>query len=181
MKKVFLGLLSALLALSACACAGYESGGVYRVEKNGVEYVVNTGEHTIFDGTYTYRYEFSGDRTKYRADITYPDGSAYWWSGGPSGGFGGRSGDDGHGYADGSVLCGILAEKAPGGAADPAGILAAVLIMAIGAVGIFFPRTAWYLSYGWRFRNAEPSDAALMLGRLGGVIAAAFGVFVLFL
>ena len=180
MKKAFLGLLAAVLALSVCACTGYENG-TYSVEQNGVEYVVDTGKHTIFDGTYTYRYEFSGDRAKYQVDITYPDGSTYWWSGGSSGGFGGSSGDDLHGYADGGVLRDILAEKAPGGTADPAKTLAAVFIMAIGAVGIFFPHAAWYLGYGWRFRNAEPSDAALVFGRVGGAVAAVFGFFVLFL
>ena len=180
MKKIFLGLLAAVLALTVCACAGYKDG-TYTVEQNGVEYVVDTGKRTIFDGTYTYQYEFSGDRDQYRADITYPDGNTYWWSANSHGGFGGWSGDDLHGYADGGVLCEILAEKAPRGTVDLSRILIAVFIMAVGAVGIFFPHAAWYLSYGWRFRNAEPSDAALIFGRVGGVIAAVFGVFVLFL
>lgn len=179
MKKGFLVLLAAVLALSVYACAGY-GDGTYTVEKNGVEYVVDTGEHTIFDGTYTYQYEFSGNRDKYQVDITYPDGSAYWWSADSYGGFGGGSGDNMNGYADGGVLCEILAEKGPGGAADLSRILAAVFIMAIGAVGIFSPYTAWYLGYGWRFQNAEPSDAAMMFGRAGGVIAAVLGLFMLF-
>ena len=180
MKKTILGLLAAVLALSVCACTGYENG-TYTVEKRGVEYMVDTEKHTIFDGTYTYQYEFSGDRTQYWIDITYPDGSTYWWSDGSSGGVGGWSGDYLHGYADGGVLCEILTEKAPGGAADSAKILAAIFIIAVGAVGVFSPYTVWYLGYGWRFRNAGPSDAALVFGRAGGVIAVALGFFVLLL
>lgn len=182
MKNIFLGLLAVVLALSVSACTGYENG-TYTVEKRGVEYVVDTEKHTIFDGTYTYQYEFSGDRTQYRIDITYPDGSTYWWNGGSSTGFGGWSGDwdNLYDYADGGVLREILVEKAPGGTADSVKILAAIFIMAVGAVGIFFPRAAWYLGYGWRFKNAEPSDIALVFGRVGGVVATAFGFFVLFL
>ena len=184
MKKIFFGLLASVLALSVCACAGCKDG-IYTVEQNGVEYMVDTEKHTIFDGTYIYQYEFSGDRTQYRIDITYPDGSTYWWNGGSSAtaSFGGWSEDrdDLYGYADGGVLREILLEKAPQGAADSAQIFVAVFIIALGAVWTFFPRAVWYLGYGWRFKNAEPSDAALMFGRMGGVIAAAFGFFVLFL
>lgn len=179
MKKVFLGLLAAALALSVCACTGYENSA-YTVEQNGVEYVVDTEKHTIFDGTYTYQYEFSGDRDRYQVDITYPDGSTYWWNADSYGGFGGGSGDYLNGYADGGVLREILAEKAPRGEAESSRILIAMVITAIGAVGIFFPYAVWYLGYGWRFQNAEPSDAALALGRVGGAIVAALGLFVLF-
>lgn len=180
MKKAFLGLLAAVLALSVCACTGF-GDGTYTVEKNGVEYVVDTGEHTIFDGTYTYQYEFSGDRDKYQIDITYPDSSTYWWSANSYGGFGGWSEDYSHGYADGGVLREILAEGAPRGEADSSRILIAIFIMVIGAVGIFSPYTVWYLGYGWRFKSAEPSDAALVFGRVGGVIAVVLGGFALFL
>ena len=49
-------------------------------------------------------------------------------------------------------------------------VLAGILLLALGAWNAFAPRSAWYISYGWRFRNAEPSDAALAVQAIGGVI-----------
>lgn len=42
------------------------------------------------------------------------------------------------------------------------------LIIGIGTTAS--PKTAWYLRYGWRFKDAEPSEASLMLNRVGGVV-----------
>ena len=50
-----------------------------------------------------------------------------------------------------------------------------LLLWAIGLFNVLAPRAAWYLSYGWRFKDAEPSDAALMMARIGGVIAIIIG------
>ncbi|MBE6961774.1 MAG: hypothetical protein E7445_04890 [Ruminococcaceae bacterium] len=47
----------------------------------------------------------------------------------------------------------------------------AIFLLAVGAWNTFVPRSAWYLSYGWRFRDAEPSDAALTAHIIGGVVA----------
>lgn len=38
----------------------------------------------------------------------------------------------------------------------------------------------WYMSNGWKFKDAEPSDAALFMGRLGGIIGTILGLIVLF-
>jgi hypothetical protein len=35
---------------------------------------------------------------------------------------------------------------------------------------IFWPRMMWYLSEGWKFKNAEPSGCVLAVYRIGGVI-----------
>ena len=48
--------------------------------------------------------------------------------------------------------------------------LPGILLLALGAWNAFAPRSAWYFSYGWRFRNAEPSDVALAVQTIGGVI-----------
>lgn len=191
MKKTLLGLLAVLMALSMCACTRYEDGDsrTYAVERDGVEYVVDTGRQTISDGTYTYQYSFSGDSSQYQVNITYPDGSAYFWRESSSGGAGGWSADPDldlwdasrDKYADSDVLRDILVRRAPRGASDLAKVLLAVFIMVIGAVGIFSPSTTWYLSYGWRYKNAEPSDAALLFGRVGGVLVVIAGILVLFL
>ncbi|MBO7748732.1 hypothetical protein I8J29_31640 [Paenibacillus sp. MWE-103] len=55
-----------------------------------------------------------------------------------------------------------------------------LLFIIIGILNVFFPQAGWYMRYGWQFRNAEPSDAALIMNRVGGVIAVVIGIFVLF-
>ena len=55
-----------------------------------------------------------------------------------------------------------------------------ILLMIIGLFNLISPRTGWYLSYGWRFKDAEPSDAALVMARIGGGIAILIGVILLF-
>ncbi|GAA3409918.1 DUF6199 family natural product biosynthesis protein [Paenibacillus hodogayensis] len=53
------------------------------------------------------------------------------------------------------------------------------LFIGVGLLNLFFPRTAWFWNIGWQFRNAEPSDAAVMMGRIGGLLAIGIGVFLL--
>ena len=35
-----------------------------------------------------------------------------------------------------------------------------LLFIVIGLINAISPATGWYLSYGWRYKDAEPSDAA---------------------
>ncbi|WP_340026522.1 DUF6199 family natural product biosynthesis protein [Paenibacillus sp. FSL K6-1096] len=44
------------------------------------------------------------------------------------------------------------------------------IIVAIGLVIAVWPKAAWYLRLGWRFKNAEPSGLALGAERVTGVI-----------
>lgn len=48
--------------------------------------------------------------------------------------------------------------------------LMGVVILAIGLVIAIWPKVAWYLRLGWRFKNAEPSGLALGVERVTGVI-----------
>ncbi|WP_342476434.1 DUF6199 family natural product biosynthesis protein [Paenibacillus sp. FSL H7-0350] len=49
------------------------------------------------------------------------------------------------------------------------GFLGAVIIT-IGLVIAIWPKIAWYLRLGWRFKNAEPSGLALGAERVTGVV-----------
>ncbi|URN94588.1 MAG: hypothetical protein NAG76_22690 [Candidatus Pristimantibacillus lignocellulolyticus] len=50
------------------------------------------------------------------------------------------------------------------------------LLFLIGGLMAFFsPQTAWYLSIGWKLRDAEPSDAVLAWNRISGVILVLIG------
>ncbi|MBI4498433.1 MAG: hypothetical protein HY689_11095 [Chloroflexi bacterium] len=52
----------------------------------------------------------------------------------------------------------------------------ALIFIALGLLYLFNPRLGWYLSEGWKFRNAEPSDAALVVGRVAGAVAMLVGL-----
>jgi len=54
------------------------------------------------------------------------------------------------------------------------------IAIVIGIVNIIFPNAMWYLSEGWKYKNAEPSDAALIMTRVGGGFAIVIGLFIMF-
>lgn len=186
MKKLLIAAISVLLVMSLCACSSSEgeTGRTYTANRNGITYVIDLENGTVFDGTHTYQYEISGDSGGYSIDITYPDGSTYWWRTQSSGSFTTGSGgwsDDYHEnrYVDGDTLCDVLEEIVPK-EREPKNVLLIVVLLVLGSFNTFSPYTAWYLEYGWRYRNAEPSDLALGLNRLGGIAAIIFAVILIF-
>ena len=167
MKKTILVLLSFLLVFALCGCG--ETATTYTVEKAGIAFEVDTENSTISDGTYTYKYTFSGDAESYAVKITYPNGSTYYWNQSGTSGQGGWSDDyDRDLYVDGGTLCDVAAAKAPKASA-PTNVFGVLLLIGIGVFNLAAPQAAWYLSYGWRYKNAEPSDTALIMARVSGV------------
>ena len=59
-------------------------------------------------------------------------------------------------------------------------IFVGLFAIVIGLVNVVSPETGWYLSHGWKYRDAEPSDAALTWGRVSGVIAIIIGIICFF-
>lgn len=57
-------------------------------------------------------------------------------------------------------------------------LIGVVLFMA-GIASIAFPWAMWWLSEGWKFRNAKPSNLALTVGRIGGVITLIFSFIIM--
>jgi len=53
------------------------------------------------------------------------------------------------------------------------------VFLILGIIMTASPYTGWYLSTGWRFKDAEPSDAALFMNRVSGVIGVIFGLILL--
>lgn len=95
-------------------------------------------------------------------------------------GSGGWSDDyDANRYVDGDLLCDILIQKALK-AVNPDKVIGIIILLAIGILNIASPYTAWYLGYGWRYKNAEPSDSALGLNRVVGVFAVLVAVVMIF-
>jgi uncharacterized membrane protein YidH (DUF202 family) len=58
--------------------------------------------------------------------------------------------------------------------------LVPILFIIIGILNVVFPKLTWYMRVGWQFKNAEPSEYALIIARIGGVIAIVVGLFLLF-
>ena len=186
MKKLLSALISVLLALSLCACSHTPEteSTTYTVNKYGTDYVVDPENGTIFDGTHTYQYSVSGSSSGYDIDITYPDGSTYWWhtqtGGSIISGSGGWSDDyDETRYVDGRTLCDVIEEDAPR-PRHSKNVLLIFILLVLGIFNTAVPQAAWYLEYGWRYKDAEPSDLALGLNRLGGAVAIIAAVILIF-
>lgn len=54
------------------------------------------------------------------------------------------------------------------------------LFIGIGLLSLFFPQKALFWNAGWRRRDAEPGEAALLMSRIGGLLAFGIGIFLLF-
>ena len=173
--------LALILLLSLCACSS-DDRTEQEIEYKGNLYTVNMEDGTITSGGQVYRYEQSpGSGT-----FTYPDGSTCWWSQRDDGELWGCSDDydpEAGGYVDGYTLLDVLEEAAPRGtlAANGSLLLAGVLFLVIGALHAVSPTAAWELSHGWRYKNAEPSDAVLAVYRIVGIAACVIGALLVLL
>ena len=184
--SVFALLLAAAMLLAGCKKEPLPM--VYTVYSYGAPYTIDTEGRTISDGTYTYGYEYAASGSS--VSFTYPDGNVYSagiqsanssGAGGLSAGSVSADYDYSSGYTDPLSLCYALASpREPKGAASSgANPLLALLLCCVGIFNLAAPKASWYLSYGWRFKDAEPSDAYMALARIGGGIAVVIGVIML--
>lgn len=175
MKKFALILLFIMLFSMLSGCSNSRT-----VTYNNREYTLNTAEKTVTDGTNTYRYELDGTESHPSVKIIYPDGSSYYSVKQGNAYISGNSDDYGnYGYTEGGILCDIVfegtAEKT-----DAKVIILSLVLIAIGVISIIAPRKMWYLNYGWRFKNAEPSDVAIVLNRVCGAVLVVIGLVFIF-
>lgn len=59
-------------------------------------------------------------------------------------------------------------------------VLVGLVLIIVGFVNVLSPKSGWYLSHGWRYKDAEPSEAALFFARLGGVVGIIVGLIFMF-
>ena len=171
-------IIAVILLMTACQKVGTPS--TYTVTMNDTVFTVDPGNSTISDGINTYRYEYSGSAQSYTTTIIYPDGSTYWWSttrnGNFSHGSGGWSDDyDENRYVAGDVLCDVIKVKTSTKSDDKDPIMIMLLIV-IGLFNVISPYSSWYLSSGWKNKDAEPSEEELGIARFGGVAALVIAV-----
>ena len=55
----------------------------------------------------------------------------------------------------------------------------ALLLLPLGIFSLAKPERAWYVSWGWRYKNAKPSDGAPLAQRLEGVVLVVIGIVVM--
>ena len=180
MKRFCLWIAVLLSVLALCGCQNKEDPGPYDVAYDGKTYTVDQEQGTITCDGVVYQFEVSsrgGDSVE--LDITYPDGSRYYWTMDGSFGHGGWSDDydpEGSGYVPGDVLWDVLFLGSAGQERSGPSPILAVVLLALGAFQAISPRTAWMIGYGWRFKDAEPSDLALTVDRIVGVLLILAGI-----
>lgn len=176
-------LFAAMLLLAGCKKEPLPT--VYTVYSYGAPYTIDTQGRTISDGTYTYGYEYADSGNS--VSFTYPNGEVYGASitvasngiGGMSAGAISADYDYSSGYTDPLTLYRALTSPRETERASDTNPLVALLLCGVGIFNLAAPKASWYLSYGWRFKDAEPSDAYMALARIGGGIAVVIGVIML--
>lgn len=185
-KKFVVVLIAALAMLTLSACNAGNTSAQPRsstVETEGQSIAVIFDENTFSTGTirsdngeYTFQYESEGSGIRFTA--VYPDG--YVYSQLERDGAVGMPLDydaserEAKGYIDGIALAWAVdsaIDNARGGESHgDASPLLAVLLIGCGAWYLFAPKSVWWIAYGWRYKNAEPSDIALTLFKVLGIL-----------
>lgn len=175
MKRLWSIIISLLLILSLWGCAQQEK--VYTIDRNGTQFFIDTENRTISDGSHTYHYMLSYTASSSSVTITYPNGSTFYDTvvkgGNGSSGWSNDYKEDA--YVSGWTLSNVVRETIPK-SAHTGKIIAGLILIALSIVEIAFPQGMWYLRYGWHFKSIEPSDAALAVARVGGVVGIILGV-----
>ena len=81
-------------------------------------------------------------------------------------------------YVEGRVLMNVLETQMPR-ESEPKNVLMIIFLLGAGIFNVAAPKVSWYLSDGWRFKDAEPSEAALEWGRFVGIILIVIAVFMI--
>lgn len=54
-----------------------------------------------------------------------------------------------------------------------------IFLITLGILNVAFPRWFWNIQYGWRYKNTEPTETAINIQRLGGIVAIVVGFILL--
>ena len=150
---------------------------------------VEFAPHSLSEGTaradgqeYPFAYDVNGELT-----ITYPNGYTYTrqeeslvimesWPYDQTA--------EEMGYADGRALAEAIqqaaeAERQATGSSRRVPLVVPILLLGVGAWHVVWPLSLWWLERGWWYKNAQPSDGALMLYRLLGCFLVFLGILAL--
>jgi len=81
------------------------------------------------------------------------------------------------GYLEPNVLINQVIRYSPDSESDQKDSPSAlgVFLVTLGILNVLFPKWFWNIQYGWRYKNTEPTDTAINIQRLGGIIAIIVG------
>ena len=167
-------LMAAIFLCTALLFSGCgKSSGTLQVQG----YTIDRTDSTISRDGVTYHYQVIGDSVT----ITYPDQSTYQTMYQNGGSFSGWSEDyDPDNGVPGDVLTDLVCENAVP-KRDTLHWILSFLCWLLGGFILIFPKASWYVCYGWRFQNTEPSSAALIWERITGVILIIAGFICIFI
>ncbi len=175
MKYARIVIFVLLISLLFTGCTSVPEPYTYQGGGKTIEVYPAEGKLVCGLEVYTYTVSESGNSTHYH--ITYPNGGSYYWS--QSGWSGSGGGSDG--YNELMYIPGMtLVDAIRAGEDQTPFPWYALILGGLGALLFFFPKESFHVTYGWRFRDAEPSGAYLGFTRFTGGAAMALAV-VLFL
>ncbi len=165
-----------VLTLITAAC-GAKTDHTYTVTREGGSFVVNTVDQTISHENQLYKYEIQGNTI----ELTYPDQSTYWRTYQDNSSYGGGWSDD---YVEGKytssdILLDVLSYE-PTNTEKSNNIFLIILLLVTGIFNVIFPDKAWYISRGWQYKNAEPSELALGATRAAGLVGIVIAIIMFF-
>lgn len=170
--RILLPLLVLALVLSGCSGEPMP----YEYTRDGCTVTVDPVNRTITSDTEIFTYVVEDTDVAEWYEITFPDGSQYWWTDSGTMGTGGWSDDfDSRRSSYADFLVEALKQSSPREKQGNVGI--GFLLMGLGAVNFFLPELPFHLRYGWAVENAEPSDAYIAITKTGGVVLAVAGLF----
>ena len=170
----------ALVLLTALLLAGCGGSKPYEVASLWGVATIDPEAKTLTCGGNVYAYEISATKNATTTTIRYPNGATYYLSSHGITSNSGWSNDyDESRYIPGDALISLLEREYP---QEKKGTpFLGLVCIALGIWGIAKPESLWYLGHGWRYRNAEPSDAALVMERLTGGLGIIVGLLLIFL
>lgn len=176
MKKMIIALLCFILVISLSGCRQEKSSDsqIKTINKNGVNYVIDTEQCTIRDNQQTYSYVID----KAETTIKYSDGQSYTWKESEDMGMGIASPDfDYSTHVDPDILIDVIDEVYHvNNKQNSKNAVLGVILLIAGIIDAIWAERIWFFHWGWRYKNAEPSDLAIGVYRIGGIIAAMIGL-----
>lgn len=168
--------LALMLALLCCSCfTTYDTSA----EVDGYTVDFQTGQ--ITDGENVYEFKWSGDEDEGSATVILPGGASTSLSWNREIATGGASGSiPADQYELASKLPDIVRDALHARKNPPVLPALPILLIGIGALQIAYPQIDWYLTTGWKIKDAEPSNATLVVGRITGGLLVFIGVILFF-